>query len=50
MKKTLISNCYIKSCLTLFVLLCFSTMQAQSPKGKLFIIGGGDRSDELMTQ
>jgi len=25
-------------------------LQAQNPKGKLFIIGGGDRSDELMKQ
>lgn len=50
MKKILSSNYYIKSCLTLFAFLCLSTMQAQSPKGKLFIIGGGDRSDELMTQ
>ena len=50
MKKRLKSNCYIKLGLSLLVFLCFSTMQAQNPKGKLFIIGGGDRSDALMTQ
>lgn len=41
-----------------FVLFIFITIlgfsstvvQAQNPKGKLFIIGGGDRSDELMKQ
>lgn len=30
--------------------LFFNTIQAQTPKGKLFIIGGGNRSDKLMTQ
>ncbi|WP_374173453.1 cyanophycinase [Flavobacterium tructae] len=36
----------------LIVMLLFtvSLLQAQSPKGKLFIIGGGDRSDALMKQ
>ncbi|WP_269685129.1 cyanophycinase [Flavobacterium lacustre] len=35
----------------IFVLFLFSTsIQAQNPKGKLFIIGGGNRSDALMTQ
>lgn len=34
--------------LTLLVTSCF--LQAQNPKGKLFIIGGGDRSDDLMKQ
>lgn len=29
--------------------LSIGTVQAQSPKGKLFIIGGGDRSDSLLT-
>jgi len=28
--------------------LSFSSVQAQSPKGNLFIIGGGNRSDKLM--
>ena len=35
----------------IFVLFLFATsIQAQNPKGKLFIIGGGNRSDALMTQ
>ncbi len=34
--------------LSLLVTSCF--VQAQNPKGKLFIIGGGDRSDDLMKQ
>lgn len=33
-----------------FLLLICNTINAQSPKGKLFIIGGGNRSDKLMTQ
>lgn len=32
------------------LLFTASLLQAQSPKGKLFIIGGGDRSDALMKQ
>lgn len=35
--------------LTLFFLAC-SLIYAQSPKGKLFIIGGGKRSEKLMSQ
>lgn len=31
------------------LVLSFASIQAQSPKGKLFIIGGGNRSDTLMT-
>lgn len=49
MKKQLI----IKHTLKIFTsLLFFATcfVQAQTPKGKLFIIGGGDRSDTLMKQ
>lgn len=34
--------------LALFFILCFSLVNAQKPKGKLFIIGGGNRSDQLM--
>ena len=34
--------------LSLLLTSCF--VQAQNPKGKLFIIGGGDRSDDLMKQ
>ena len=33
-----------------FLLLICNIINAQSPKGKLFIIGGGSRSDKLMTQ
>jgi cyanophycinase len=36
-------------CAFLVLLIC-NLSQAQSPKGKLFIIGGGNRSDQLMTQ
>ena len=35
---------------TIFLLLFCTLIQAQYTKGKLFIIGGGDRSDALMTQ
>lgn len=38
-----------KYSLFLFLLLA-NLLQAQTPKGKLFIIGGGDRSDALMNQ
>lgn len=38
----------IQIALTLFFTLCFSLANAQKPKGKLFIIGGGNRSDQLM--
>ena len=33
---------------SLFLIFCFSLANAQKPKGKLFIIGGGNRSDQLM--
>jgi cyanophycinase len=33
-----------------FILLVCNFNQAQTPKGKLFIIGGGNRSDKLMSQ
>jgi cyanophycinase len=38
----------IQIALTLFFTFCFSLANAQKPKGKLFIIGGGNRSDQLM--
>jgi len=38
-----------KYCLLIFLFIGYF-IQAQSPKGKLFIIGGGDRSDDLMKQ
>ena len=40
---------YSKITIALF-LLTNSFLQAQTPKGKLFIIGGGNRSDALMKQ
>lgn len=51
MKRTaLLQKNYFKTIL-IFVLFLFATsIQAQNPKGKLFIIGGGNRSDSLMTQ
>lgn len=33
-----------------FLVLISNTIHAQTPKGKLFIIGGGNRSDKLMNQ
>ncbi|WP_394774611.1 cyanophycinase [Flavobacterium sp.] len=50
MKKYLILRfSFAKTTIVLFLLIsCF--VQGQTPKGKLFIIGGGDRSDELMKQ
>lgn len=44
------SSDHIKLFLLLVVLLVCSCNQAQTPKGKLFIIGGGKRSDKLMSQ
>lgn len=39
-----------KKQLLIFLLFMSCILQAQAPKGKLFIIGGGDRSDDLMKQ
>ncbi|MBP4141883.1 cyanophycinase [Flavobacterium sp. P4023] len=50
MKKLLHSNYFIKFCMALLVFLSYNTVSAQNSKGKLFIIGGGNRSDALMTQ
>ncbi|OAB29113.1 cyanophycinase [Flavobacterium fryxellicola] len=50
MKKYLHSVLALKVHIGLFAFLCCATIQAQSTKGKLFIIGGGHRSDALMTQ
>lgn len=43
---------YLSNQKILIVIFLFtvSLLQAQNPKGKLFIIGGGDRSDALMKQ
>ncbi|KRD12608.1 cyanophycinase [Flavobacterium sp. Root901] len=43
-------NQFIFKTFTFLVFLVTSLVHAQNPKGKLFIIGGGDRSDELMKQ
>ncbi len=48
MSKSLLFNSKFKSFLFFLFLLISSVTNAQTPKGKLFIIGGGDRSDELM--
>ena len=48
MKKHLHSFLSLKVRISLFALLCCFTIQAQNTKGKLFIIGGGHRSDALM--
>lgn len=40
---------FAKITIVLFLLIS-SFLNAQTPKGKLFIIGGGNRSDELMKQ
>lgn len=42
-------NLLTKFCLGIAILFSIGILQAQSPKGKLFIIGGGDRSDSLLT-
>ncbi|SHH06765.1 cyanophycinase [Flavobacterium defluvii] len=43
------NNLLFKS-FTIFFVLLSTFVLAQNPKGKLFIIGGGDRSDDLMKQ
>ncbi|WPO78749.1 cyanophycinase [Flavobacterium sp. KACC 22761] len=50
MKNKLLSKFQIQKIIILFLLFSTYLLQAQNPKGKLFIIGGGDRSDELMKQ
>jgi len=50
MKKLRYSILYFKILIGLFLFLFYGKMQAQNAKGKLFIIGGGHRSDALMTQ
>jgi cyanophycinase len=43
------SNSIFKFYFVIALALSFYSIQAQSPKGNLFIIGGGNRSDQLMT-
>jgi len=50
MKTSLTFKKSIKLLFLAFILVSPFTIHAQSPKGKLFIIGGGKRSDQLMTQ
>ncbi|SHG43975.1 cyanophycinase [Flavobacterium segetis] len=41
---------YFKMCFLLVIMVFTANSQAQKNKGNLFIIGGGNRSDELMNQ
>ncbi|MFV8379152.1 cyanophycinase [Flavobacterium sp. LB3R33] len=50
MKKSIHSLLYFKVLIGVITLLFCGILQAQKNKGKLFIIGGGHRSDALMTQ
>lgn len=50
MKEPTHSLLYFKFVIGTLLLLSFGTLQAQKLKGKLFIIGGGKRSDAMMTQ
>lgn len=50
MKNQLLFKCLSKKQLLISLLFMSCLLQAQTPKGKLFIIGGGDRSDNLMKQ
>jgi cyanophycinase len=50
MKEPTHSLLYFKFVIGTLLFLSFGTLQAQKLKGKLFIIGGGQRSDAMMTQ
>jgi len=50
MKEPTHSLLYFKFVIGMLLFLSFGTLQAQKLKGKLFIIGGGQRSDAMMTQ
>jgi len=50
MKEPTHSLLYFKVIIGMLLFLSFGTLQAQKLKGKLFIIGGGQRSDAMMTQ
>ncbi|SFF34314.1 cyanophycinase [Flavobacterium xueshanense] len=50
MKEPTHSLLYFKFVIGTLLFLFFGTLQAQKLKGKLFIIGGGQRSDAMMTQ
>ncbi|WP_029273006.1 cyanophycinase [Flavobacterium sp. KJJ] len=48
--KNLFSPFSLQKIMMASLLVVSSLLQAQNPKGKLFIIGGGNRSDDLMKQ
>ncbi|MBF4507502.1 cyanophycinase [Flavobacterium sp. JLP] len=48
--KNLFSPFSLQKIMIASLLVVSSLLQAQNPKGKLFIIGGGNRSDDLMKQ
>ncbi|MBS7231402.1 cyanophycinase [Flavobacterium psychroterrae] len=50
MKNNFIFRFSFSKIIILVLILISSFLNAQTPKGKLFIIGGGNRSDELMKQ
>ncbi|KAF2509569.1 cyanophycinase [Flavobacterium zhairuonense] len=50
MKNQFLFKFSFQKSISALLLLTSFFMQAQNPKGKLFIIGGGDRSDALMKQ
>lgn len=50
MKNQLLRQFFCQTNALIVLLLTSFFLQAQAPKGKLFIIGGGDRSDDLMKQ
>ena len=50
MKNKFLFRFSLNQLIAFLFLFVFNFLQAQTPKGKLFIIGGGDRSDALMKQ
>lgn len=50
MKKLILNQLWVKTLFVTIVLFISFTIQAQKTKGKLFIIGGGTKSDKLMKQ
>lgn len=50
MKNQLLRQFFCQTNTLIMLFLTSFFLQAQAPKGKLFIIGGGDRSDDLMKQ
>jgi cyanophycinase len=50
MKKRILYQFWVKTLFVIIILSVSFTMQAQKTKGRLFIIGGGTKSDKLMNQ